>query len=162
MSSLDPIRHFFHTCCVLSGGQALRKQEVCCSLPCRHTQSSQEDRRTMITKATGGNRATTTGYSHGGRAHLFHQRDFKTLITSLLRWPRTAVTGSEPGLHPRLQALRFWGRLSFLKGTCRGVTVPSPFARQLGSPELKPSVCHSHSSLLSPGWAQQSRGAVYR
>lgn len=78
MSSLDPIRHFFHTCCVLSGGQALRKQEVCCSLPCRHTQSSQEDRRTMITKATGGNRATTTGYSHGGRGHLFHQRDFKT------------------------------------------------------------------------------------
>lgn len=47
------------------------------------------------------------------------QRDLETLITGQLWWPHAqcTLTGSEAGVPV----------LSFIKGTCNGVTIPCPF-----------------------------------
>ena len=56
---------------------------MCCSLPFRHTQSNQEDRRTLITKAMGRN---IIGCGPEGGGINSNHRDRKTLLTGWLWW----------------------------------------------------------------------------
>lgn len=100
MSSRDPIRRLLHTCSVLSApGPGETRYEVCCSLPFRfrYTRSSQEDRRTLITKAMGRNRATTSALAEGDT------HSDQTLVTDLLRGPKLLSLHLRAGGRPAFQ-----------------------------------------------------------
>lgn len=88
------------------------------------------------------------------------QRGFKPyhrLAVVALHHPACTLTGSQAGLHARMQLLRLF------TGACSGITILSSIPTQTAVlPARKPGVCHNRDTMRVSWLDTRPVGAVYR